>query len=154
MAQADLDEDTPAAWRLLLAEMLRVAQAVHDAHLARSESRAGWPPGRRGTEGPGDVRARLGSLEALRAELLAVVEPAQEEVGTRTGGGCEASAPTGGQRCAAARAVRRADNGAGTAETVPRKWGGEHKVCCDERAGRSLLPTYLVDAAWQMRDVG
>ena len=36
MAQADLDQDTPAAWRLLLAEMLRVAQAVHDAHLARS----------------------------------------------------------------------------------------------------------------------
>ncbi len=34
MAQADLDQDTPAAWRLLLAETLRVAQAVHDAHLA------------------------------------------------------------------------------------------------------------------------
>ena len=38
MAQADLDEGTPAAWRLLFAELLRVAQAVHDAHLARSES--------------------------------------------------------------------------------------------------------------------
>ena len=38
IAQADLHEDTPVAWRLFLAEMLRVVQAVHDAHLARSES--------------------------------------------------------------------------------------------------------------------
>ena len=38
MAQTDLDRDTPAAWRLFFAEMLRVVQAVHGAHLARSES--------------------------------------------------------------------------------------------------------------------
>jgi len=38
VAQADLDEATPAAWRLLLAEVLRVAQAVHDAHVARSDA--------------------------------------------------------------------------------------------------------------------
>jgi hypothetical protein len=36
MAQADLDDDAPAAWGLLFTEVFRVAQAVHDAHLARS----------------------------------------------------------------------------------------------------------------------
>ena len=118
MAQADLDEDTPAAWRLLFAEMLRVVQAVHDAHLARSESEQAGRLADEARKALDNVRARLGSLEALRAELLAVVEAAQGEVGAGTGGGCEASAPTGGQRCAAARAVRRDDNGAGTAETV------------------------------------
>ena len=49
MAQADVDEDAQAAWRLLLAEMLRLAQAVHDAHLARgSPSRLAASPTRRG----------------------------------------------------------------------------------------------------------
>ena len=83
MAQADLDEDTPAAWRLLLAEMLRVAQAVHDAHLARSESQQAGRLADEARKALESARARLGSLEALRAELLAVVEPAHGEVGTR-----------------------------------------------------------------------
>jgi hypothetical protein len=81
MAQADLDEDTPAAWRLLLAEMLRLAQAVHDAHLARSESEQAGRLADEGRKALDNVRARFASLEALRAELLAVVEPAQEEAG-------------------------------------------------------------------------
>ncbi len=81
MAQADLDVDTPAAWRLFFAQMLRLAQAVHDAHLARSEPEQ---PGRLADEARKALekaRARLGSLEALRAELLAVVEPAHGEAG-------------------------------------------------------------------------
>lgn len=81
MAQADLDEGSPTAWRLLFAELLRVAQAVHDAHLARSEAeQAGRLAGeaRSALEG---ARARLGSLKALRAELPEVVEAAQEEAG-------------------------------------------------------------------------
>ena len=81
MAQADLDEDTPAAWRLLFAEMLRVAQAVHDAHLARSESQQAGRLADEARKALEKARARLGSLEALRAELLAVVEPGQGEAG-------------------------------------------------------------------------
>ena len=77
VAQADLDEDTPAAWRLLLAEMLRVAQAVHDAHLARSESQQAGRLADEARKALDNVRARLGSLETLRHELLAIVESAQ-----------------------------------------------------------------------------
>ncbi len=80
MAQADLDEDTASAWRLLLAEMLRVAQAVHDAHLARSECQQAGRLADEARKALDNVRARLGSLEGLGAEVLAVVEPAQEEV--------------------------------------------------------------------------
>jgi hypothetical protein len=83
MAQADLDADTPVAWRLLLAQVLRVAQAVHDAHVARSESEQAGRLADEARKALESARARLWSLEALRAELLAVVEPAQEEVGCR-----------------------------------------------------------------------
>ena len=144
MAQADLDEDTPAAWRLLFAEMLRVVQAVHDAHLARSESEQA---GRLADEARKALEKREG------APRLAGSAPGRAPRGsracpggsrTRTGGGCEASAPPGGQRCAAARAVRRDDNGAGTAEAV--LGSGEvsgQKVCCDERSGPPCCRTWL-----------
>ena len=81
MAQADLDEDTPAAWRLLLAEMLRLAQAVHDAHLARSESEQARRLADEARTALDNVRARLRPLGALWAELLAVVGPAEEDAG-------------------------------------------------------------------------
>ena len=81
MAQADLDEDTPTAWRLLLAEVLRVAQAVHDAHLARSESEQAGRLAGEARKALEKARARLGSLEALRAELPAVVDAAHGEAG-------------------------------------------------------------------------
>ena len=81
MAQADLNECAPAAWRLLLAQLLRLAQAVHDAHLARSESDQAGRLADEARKALDDVRARLGSLHALHTELLAVVEPAQGEVG-------------------------------------------------------------------------
>jgi hypothetical protein len=75
---------------------------------------AGGPPSRRGTEGP---ERRKGAPRAPRSA------PGRARRGSRacakgsraqTGGGCEASAPTGGQGCAAARAVRRDDNGGRT----------------------------------------
>ena len=147
MAQADLDEDTPAAWRLLLAEMLRLAQAVHDAHLARSESEQA---GRLADE----ARKALDKREG--APRLAGSAPGRAPRGSRAcprgggtgrGGGCEASAPTGGQRCAAARAVRSDDNGAGTAETV--LGSGEVSVA-EAVLGRTLCASplaYLVGAA-------
>ena len=149
MAQADLDEDTLAAWRLLLAEMLRVAQAVHDAHLARSESEQA---GRLADE----ARKALDNVEG--APRLAGSAPGRAPRGsracpggsrTRTGGGCEASAPTGGQRCAAARAVRSDDNEAGTAEAV--LGSGEVSVA-EAVLGRTLRASplaSLVVAAWQ-----
>jgi hypothetical protein len=99
MAQADLDEETPAAWRLFFAEMLRVAQAVHDAHLARSESQQAGRLADEARKALDNVRTRLGSLEVLRSELLAVVEAAHEEVGR-------------GEEEAAMRQRRRAGNGA------------------------------------------
>jgi hypothetical protein len=79
MAQADIDEDTPAAWRLFFAEVLRVAQALHDAHLARSESEQARRLADDAREALEKARARLGSLEALRAELPAVVGAAQRK---------------------------------------------------------------------------
>ena len=81
MAQADLDEDPPAAWRLLFAELLRVAQAVHDAHLARSEAEQAGRLAGEARKALEDARARLGTLEALRAELPEVVEAVQEGAG-------------------------------------------------------------------------
>ena len=81
MAQADLDEDAPAAWRLLFAELLRVAQAVHDAHLARSEAEQAGRLASAARSALEDARARLGSLEALWADFPEVVEAAQEEAG-------------------------------------------------------------------------
>ena len=78
MAQADLDEDTPAAWRLLFAELLRVAQAVHDAHLARSETEQADRLAGEARNALEEARARLGSLEAPRDELPEVVEAAQQ----------------------------------------------------------------------------
>jgi hypothetical protein len=80
MAQADRDEDTPVACRLLLAEMLRVAQAVHGAHLARLESEQAARLANEARKALDIVRTRLGSLGALRAEFLSVVEPDQDEV--------------------------------------------------------------------------
>jgi hypothetical protein len=99
MAQAVLDEGTRAAWRLLLAEMLRVAQAVHDAHLARSESEQAGRLAGEARKALDNVRARLGSLETFRAELLPVVEAAQGEIGR-------------GQEEAVKRQRRRAGKGA------------------------------------------
>ena len=135
MAQADLDEDTPAAWRLLFAEMLRVAQAVHDAHLARSESEQAGRLADEARKALENARARLGSLEALRAELLAVVEPAQGEAGRRQEEAARRQRRRAGQRCAAARAVRRDDNGAGTAEAVL----GSGEVSVEKRCGTNAL---------------
>ena len=66
MAQADVDEDAQAAWRLLLAEMLRLAQAVHDAHLARAESEQAGRLADEARKALGNVRARLGSLSAVQ----------------------------------------------------------------------------------------
>ena len=81
MAQGDLDEATPAAWTLLLAQLLRLAQALHGAHLARSESEQAGRLAGEARKALDNARARLASLQALHAELLAVVEPAQGEVG-------------------------------------------------------------------------
>ena len=78
MAQADLDEDTPAAWRLLFAELLRVAQVVHDAHLARSEAEQASRLAGEARSALEDARVRLGSLEALRAELPGLAEASRE----------------------------------------------------------------------------
>ena len=141
MAQADLDGDTPAAWRLFLAEMLRVAQAVHDAHLARSESQQAGRLADEARKALDNVRARLGSLETLRLRAPRDSRACPRGRRARTGAGCEASAPTAGQRCAAARAVRRDDNRAGTAETV--LGSGEVSVaeaCMGEVQSRPALP--------------
>jgi hypothetical protein len=78
MAQADLDEDTPAAWRLLFAELLRVAQAVHDAHLARSEAEQAGRLAGEARKALEEARERLGSLGALRDELPEVLGAAQQ----------------------------------------------------------------------------
>ena len=99
MAQADLDAGTPDAWRLFLAEVLRLAQAVHHAHLARSESQQAGRLADGARKALNDVRTRLVPLEALRTELLAVAEPAQSEAGR-------------GQEEAARRQRRQAGNGA------------------------------------------
>ena len=118
MAQADLDEDTPTAWRLLLAEVLRVAQAVHDAHVARSESEQAGRLADEARKALEKARARLGSLGGLRAELPHDGRGCPGEGGAGRGGSREAAAPPGGQRGAAARAVRRDDAEAGLAEAV------------------------------------
>jgi hypothetical protein len=81
MAQADLDEDTPAAWRLLFAELLRVAQAVHDAHLARSEAEQAGRLAGEARKALEDARAHLGSLEAVREEVPGLVEAVREKTG-------------------------------------------------------------------------
>ena len=99
MAQADLDQDTPVAWRLLLAELLRVAQAVHAAHLARSESQQAGRLAGEARKALEEATRRLGGLEVFRADLSAVIEAAQRGVGP-------------GEEEAAKRRRRQADKGA------------------------------------------
>ena len=149
MAQADLDEDTLAAWRLLLAEMLRLAQAVHDAHLARAESEQAGRLADEARKALGNVRARLGSLERRPSRAPRGSRACPGGSRTRARGGCEASAPMGGQRCAAARAVRSDDYEAGTAQAVLGR--GEVSVA-EAVLGRTLRTSplaSLVVAAWQ-----
>ena len=123
MAQADLDEDTPAAWRLLLAEMLRVAQAVHDAHLARSESEQA---GRLADE----ARKALDNVEG--APRVAGGAPGRTPRGSRacpggsrarTGGGCESADGWAKVRCGQSSSLGRQPGG--HRRNGPRKWGGE-----------------------------
>jgi hypothetical protein len=87
MAQADPDEGSPTVWRLLFAELLRVAQAVHDAHVARSEAEQADRLAGEARKALEEARARLGSLEGPRAELPEVAEGeadlAGEEVSRR-----------------------------------------------------------------------
>jgi hypothetical protein len=81
MAQADLDDGSPTAWRLLFAELLRAAQAVHDAHVARSEAEQASRLAGEARKALEEARGRLGYLEALRAEFPKLVEAARQEVG-------------------------------------------------------------------------
>ena len=139
VAQADLDEATPAAWRLLLAEVLRVAQAVHDAHVARSESQQAGRLADDARKALQSAKARLCSLEVLRAELLAVVEPAQGDAGR------EGEETAKRRRRRAGKGELRPEQFAGTTtrrqrRSGLRKWGGEQKVCRGKRAG---LPAFV-----------
>lgn len=88
MAQADLDEGTPAAWRLLFAELLRAAQAVYDAHVARSEAEQASRLAGEARSALEEARARLGSLESGCEELLGLAElaPPAEVADGRDGG--------------------------------------------------------------------
>ena len=54
-------------------------QAVHDAHLARSEAEQAGRIAGQARKAMDEARARLGSLEALGEELHGVVEAAQEK---------------------------------------------------------------------------
>ena len=111
--------------------------------------RAGWPPRRRGTEGPGEGKGppRLAGSAPGRAPRGG--RGCARGGGTGRGGGCEAAAPPGGQRCAAARAVRRDDAEGGPAEAVLGR--GEVSVA-EAVLGRTLRASplaYLVVAAWR-----
>ncbi len=86
MAQADLDEDTPTAWRLLFSELLRVAQAVHDAHMARLEADQAGRLAREARKALVEARNRFGSLKMLRDEIPELFSAGQEEVGEETPG--------------------------------------------------------------------
>jgi hypothetical protein len=78
MAQADFDEDSPTAWRLFFAELLRVTQAVHDAHLARSEAE------------------QAGRLAGVARSAL---EDTQHPGAPRLPGSAPGRAPQGGRDC-------------------------------------------------------
>ena len=125
MAQADLDEDTPTAWRLLLAEVLRVAQAVHDAHLARSESEQA---GRLA----GEARKALEKARARASARWKRSEPSSPRWSTLRTGRRDRQR----RRLRSAGATRRARVGCGqssspgrqrggTRQSGPRTWGGE-----------------------------
>ena len=58
-----------------------MAQAVHDAHVARSEAEQAGRLAGEARKVLEEARARLGSLEALRDELAEVVEAAEGEAG-------------------------------------------------------------------------
>jgi hypothetical protein len=58
-----------------------MAQAVHDAHLARSESDQAGRLADGARKALEKARARLGSLEALQTELSAAVEAVHREAG-------------------------------------------------------------------------
>jgi hypothetical protein len=86
MAQATLDDDRVAlAWQLLLAELLRLVQALHGAYLARSEAEQAARLAGEARSALEEARVRLGSLEAVREELagLAVASDLIPPKGTR-----------------------------------------------------------------------
>ena len=64
-----------------MAEVLRVAQAVHDAHLARSESEQAGRLANEARKALERARARLSSLEVVLVEVPGVVEAAHREAG-------------------------------------------------------------------------
>ena len=86
MAQADLDEEAPNGWRLVFAELLRVAQAVHNAHLARSEAVQAARLAGEARLALEEARGRFGSLETLQAELEGLAALPPEEADERGGG--------------------------------------------------------------------
>ena len=118
MAQADLDEDHAGRLEASLGRDAPGGPGGARCPLGALGISAGWPSGRRGPEGAGQRQgaARLAASAPRRAPRGSRACPRGSRA--RAGGGGEASAPTGGQRSAAARAVRRDDNGAGTPETV------------------------------------
>jgi len=76
MAQAQITDETAVAWGVVLAELLRLAQAIHQAHLARGEAAAAERLAGEARSKLKEARASYGSagraaeplVEALRAE--------------------------------------------------------------------------------------
>ena len=80
MAQANLDVDVVLAWRLVLAELLRLAQALHEAHLARSETEQAACLAGDARSVLEEARARLDSIETVRDEFSALAGAAEADV--------------------------------------------------------------------------
>lgn len=77
MAQSQITDEVAMAWQLLLSELLRLAQALQQAHLARSEAQQAARLAGEARAALEEARARFGSVERVRALLPELVERAQ-----------------------------------------------------------------------------
>ena len=113
MAQADLDEEAPIAWRLLFSQLLRVAQAVHDAHSGRLETEQAARLAGEARSALEEARGRSSSLATLQAELGGLAAPAPEAADEQGGDRERRRRGQGGQRPEgyAALSTRRARPG-------------------------------------------
>ncbi len=93
MAQAQITDETAVAWGVVLSELLRLAQAIHQAHQARGEAVAAERLAGEARSKLEEARTSYGTAgraaqalaEALRAETEAVADAAEHEGEGREG---------------------------------------------------------------------
>ena len=79
MAQAQITDEVALAWQLMLTELLRLAQAIQQAHLARAETGQAGRLADEARSALDEARVQLGSSQRVAELVPALVEAVREE---------------------------------------------------------------------------